>query len=280
VPELPEVETIRRDLCPLLTGRTIAAVAVDPATAPLLLDRSPDAFQARLCGRTVRSVGRRGKYLLFGLDDGATWVVHLRMTGRLLWRQRDAPEEPYQRAAVAFDGGHGLRWSDVRKFGTWRIAERLDDPTPALGPEPLDEEFTAGWLAGQLQGRTAPLKSFLLDQRRIAGLGNIYADEALFAAGIHPLLEAGAVGADQVTRLRDACATVLREGIEHRGASFRDYVDASGNAGSVQGHVRVFRRTGRPCYTCGIAIERIVVGGRATHFCPVCQPRPPGGEGR
>ena len=274
MPELPEVETIRRDLEPLVVGRTVAAVEVDPGTIDLLTDLPIDGLRAGLVGRRFVSLGRRGKYLLFGMDDGRTFVAHLRMTGRLVWRETVEPPIEWQRARITLEGGHDLRWSDLRKFGTWDIVEDPAEVTDKLGPEPLDEAFTAAFLRKLLAGRTAPVKAVLLDQRRVAGLGNIYVDEALFQARIRPDTPAGAVSRGAVARLRVACREVLERGIENRGASFSDYVDARGDPGRQHMYVQVFRRDGKPCYTCGTEIARSVVGGRGTHFCPRCQRRP------
>ncbi|MFN0094899.1 MAG: bifunctional DNA-formamidopyrimidine glycosylase/DNA-(apurinic or apyrimidinic site) lyase [Dehalococcoidia bacterium] len=275
MPELPEVETIRGDLAPLVAGRTVLAIAIDPATAHLLLgDVAPSAFLTETLGRTITSLGRRGKYLLAHLDNGRTWVIHLRMTGRLVWRPAGAPEEPYQRGAISLDGGHDLRWSDLRKFGTWRIVEDLDAYfAKRLGPEPIDGTFTLAQFRAALANRQAPVKSVLLDQRRVAGLGNIYVDEALYEARIRPDTLAGDVGPAAAKRLFEASRAVLERGIANRGASFKDYVDGQGNQGTQHMFVQVFRRTGKPCYACGAIIERVVIGGRSTHFCPACQPK-------
>lgn len=276
MPELPEVETIRRDLEPLVRGRVVVGVEVDRATLPLLAGAgsSIEALRASLVGRRIERVGRRGKYLLFGLDDGRTFVAHLRMTGRVLWRNRHDPAEPYERGKLILDDGHDLRWSDVRKFGTWRIVEDTAPLFKQLGPEPIDDGYTLKLFRAALAGRTAPIKSVLLDQRRIAGLGNIYVDEALYEARVRPDAAASHLSPAAVKRLHAATRAVLERGIANRGASFRDYVDASGNEGQQHMHVQVFRRTGKPCYRCGRAIERSVVGGRSTHYCPKCQPRP------
>ena len=274
MPELPEVETIRRDLEPLVVGRTVAAVEVDPGTIELLTGLPIDALRAGLVGRRFVSVGRRGKYLLFGLDDGRTFVTHLRMTGRLVWRGAEAPAIEYERGRISLDDGQDLRWSDLRKFGTWDIVEDAQEVVGKLGPEPLDEAFTAAFLRKLLVGRTAPVKAVLLDQRRVAGLGNIYVDEALFQARVRPDTAAGEVSRGAVARLHVACREVLERGIENRGASFSDYVDARGDPGRQHMYVQVFRRDGKPCYACGTEIARSVVGGRGTHFCPRCQRRP------
>ncbi len=273
MPELPEVETIRRDLEPLVVGRRVEAVEVEAATLPLLAGVALEALQASLVGRTVAALGRHGKYLLFELDDGRTFVVHLGMTGRLLWRRSNVPEERFQRGRIVLKGGHDLRWCDVRKFGRWRLFEKRSDLLDRLGPEPISGDFTLGLLRAALAGRRAPVKAILLDQRKLAGLGNIYVDEALFEARIRPDTPAGDLSPQAVRRLHASTRSVLERGIENRGASFRDYVDAQGNEGRQQMYVQVFRRTGKPCYRCGALIQRTIVGGRSTHFCPRCQRR-------
>ncbi len=273
MPELPEVETIRRDLEPLVVGRKITGIEVDPGTIALLTGASLEALRANLMGRTFVSFGRRGKYLLLSMDDGKTLVVHLRMTGRLVWRPAAAPPEPYERARLSLDNGYDLRWSDLRKFGTWRLVDDPSEVITKLGPEPIDDDFTVKQFRAALANRTAPVKAVLLDQRRIAGLGNIYVDEALFEAGIRPDTIAGTISAAQSQRLFESSRNVLERGILNRGASFKDYVDGQGNQGTQHMHVQVFRRTGKPCYTCGSLIERTIVGGRSTHFCPKCQPK-------
>lgn len=274
MPELPEVETIRSDLAPLVTGRRIVGVDVDPGTIELLTRAPIEVLRANLVGRTVTGLGRRGKYLLFALDDGRTFVVHLRMTGRLVWRESGAPPEPFERAKLVFDDGHDLRWSDLRKFGTWTVVDDAAHAVGKLGPEPIDADFTLGAFRRALAGRTAPVKAVLLDQRRMAGLGNIYVDEALFEARVRPDTPAGLVPPAATQRLYRAARSVLERGIANRGASFKDYVDGRGNPGTQHMYVQVFRRTGQPCFVCGTPISRSVVGGRGTHFCPRCQ-RPP-----
>jgi formamidopyrimidine-DNA glycosylase len=273
MPELPEVETIRRDLEPLVRGRQIVGVDVDEATLPLLAGpaTSIEMLRSALVGRTVTGLGRRGKYLLFALDDGRTLVAHLRMTGRLMWRRDDVPAEGYERGRLRLDGGHDLRWSDLRKFGTWRVLDDIAPLVRRLGPEPIDEGYSAAHLRKAFQGRDAAVKSVLLDQEKVAGLGNIYVDEALFEAGVRPEARAGDLGEAATKRLVVTTREVLLRGIENRGASFRDYVDGQGNEGQQHMFVKVFRRTGKPCYTCGTEIERTVVGGRSTHYCPKCQ---------
>ncbi len=273
MPELPEVETIRRDLEPLVVGRTITHVDVDPATIPLLVGAPIEILRENIVGRTIIEMGRRGKYLMLSLDDGKVFVIHLRMTGRLVWRKRDADPEKFQRAVIEFENGYDLRWADLRKFGTWRLHNSTAEVIDKLGPEPIDDSLTLKEFRSRLANRTAPVKAVLLDQRRFAGLGNIYVDEALFEAGIRPDTPAGEVTPPATKRLFASARSVLERGIENRGASFKDYVDGQGEQGTQHMHVKVFRRTGKPCYTCGSEIKRTVVGGRATHFCPKCQPK-------
>lgn len=273
MPELPEVETIRRDLEPLVVGRTITGVDVDPATIHLLVGAPIETLRQNLVGRTITTMGRRGKYLMLSLDDGRVFVIHLRMTGRLVWRKREAPPEQFQRAVIEFEDGHDLRWADLRKFGTWRLHDSTAEVIDRLGPEPIDDSLTLKQFRERLANRTAPVKAVLLDQRRFAGLGNIYVDEALYEARIRPDTPAGMVSPAASKRLFASSRAVLERGIENRGASFKDYVDGQGEQGTQHMHVQVFRRTGKPCYVCGSMIQRTVVGGRATHFCPRCQPK-------
>ncbi len=292
MPELPEVETIRRDLESRIVGRRFTGLRVVPDRVAVIKGIDEAAFREGVVGARIAGVSRRGKYLSFDLDmqrwgwhgrgEGAALrsipsasmlVVHLRMTGALLHRRPEAVPDPYVRAVLSIDDGTELRFSDLRKFGGLWLVQDLAEVTAGLGPEPLSEGFTAGTLAEALQGRKAPVKSVILDQRRIAGIGNIYADEALFESRIDPRRLAGDLGPGEVAGLHGAIRGVLLHGVESRGASFRDYLDADGRSGSMQMYVKVFRRTGKPCYVCGTSIERVKVGGRSSHFCPKCQSR-------
>ena len=273
MPELPEVETIRRRLAPVLEGATIErAEIVDPRlTRPV----DPGLVAGALVGERVVALERRGKYLLWRLSSGRTLVVHLRMTGSLRHAaDGELPEDAYRRATLALDTGAAVGYRDVRRFGTWELLDEehlrpyLDT---RLGPEPLATSFTAARLGSLAAGRTAPAKAFLLDQRRIAGVGNIYADEALWRARIHPLRPAGELDADEVARLHRALRAALRKGIERQGSTLRDYVTPDGDGGAMQHEFHVYGRLGEPCDRCGRPIERIVVGGRGTWFCPRCQ---------
>jgi formamidopyrimidine-DNA glycosylase len=270
MPELPEVETIRRDLLPLLRGRAFTHVWVSPEAPRLVQGPSPADLARLLPGRRIKDVSRRGKFLVFHLSGGLYLVVHLRMTGALLHRPSGAPPDRYIRAVLSLDDGSELRFSDLRKFGALWL---LPDPSIVLGrlgPEPLDG-LTPSLLRELTARRRAPIKSVLLDQRALAGLGNIYADEALFAAGLHPQRPASSLSDSEVERLHKAIGRVLSEALHDRGASFRDYVDASGRKGRHQFRVQVFRRTGQPCRVCGREIARVKVAGRSSHFCPKCQ---------
>jgi formamidopyrimidine-DNA glycosylase len=271
MPELPEVETVRRRLVPHLTGRTLAEVEISDHR--LTDPEPPSAVAARLSGRRVEALGRRGKYLLMELDDGAALVVHLRMTGNVLWLP--SPPElapPFLRARALLDDGSYLGYTDIRRFGTWRVGEDGAELLLAgkLGPEPLGD-WTAADLARALAGRKAPVKAALLDQRVVAGVGNIYADEALWAARIHPLSPAGRLSRARVARLHDAVRTILQAGIDAQGASIRDFRTPDGGYGSAQERFAVYGRAGEPCERCGTTLRRTVVAQRGTVYCPHCQ---------
>ena len=272
MPELPEVETIRRGLAPAATGRTILAVRITPAGERLLRGVPVTWFRDRLRGRRIEAVERRGKYLLFRLDDGAYFVAHLRMTGRFEVQDTSSADGEFFRAAILLDDGRELRWRDVRRFGTWDVLPDLDSIEAKLGPEPLEATFTPALLGDALAGRRAPVKAVLLDQRRVAGLGNIYVDEALYQAHIHPLRPAGDLTEAEIARLHAAVQTVLLRGLENFGTTLRDFANAYGEEGRNREQLRVYGRAGAPCYGCGAAIERTVIAGRGTHLCPNCQP--------
>jgi formamidopyrimidine-DNA glycosylase len=272
MPELPEVETIRQGLERRLTGRTITGLRIPPdygKPVPVIKGMDEAAFREGVVGARVEGVTRRGKYLALHLDSGSMLVIHLRMTGALLFPE--APEDRFVRAVFSFDDGTEMRFSDLRKFGGFWLVDDLSQLTTDLGPEPLSEGFTEAMLAQAVAGRKAPVKSIILDQRRIAGIGNIYADEACFGAGIDPRRLGMTMGEVEVHALHSAIRASLMAGLDHGGASFRDYRNTGGNVGSMQMHVKVFRRTGKPCYVCETPIERVKVGGRSTHFCPKCQ---------
>ena len=270
MPELPEVETIRRDLLPSVKGRTVSTAWVSEDAPRLVQLISREEFARLLPGHRIEDVSRRGKYLIFNLDRGMLWVVHLRMTGRLLHR-RECEEDPYLRAKFSLDDGTWLCFNDVRKFGMMWLVDDWALVHSGLGPEPLEAGFETAAFAGMLKRRGAPVKSLLLNQKVLAGVGNIYADEALFAAGIDPRKPGNKISRPKAARLHDAIIEVLHEAVGDRGSSFRDYVDGRGNEGRHQLKVKVYGREGESCYRCGTPIRRVVIGGRSTHFCPKCQ---------
>jgi formamidopyrimidine-DNA glycosylase len=274
MPELPEVETIRRQLAPQLEGRTIASAEILDWrwTRPT----SPQPVQAALSGAHVERISRAGKYLIWELDYDRYLLIHLRMTGALLF---DPEVEPlHTRVRFTLDGGDRLAYVDPRRFGTGHLLHgagaRDAYLAERLGVEPFSPEFTAEHLRGLASGRIAPVKAFLLDQRRIAGVGNIYADEALFRAGIHPLRPVGRLTAPQWRRLRDTIEQALGDGIDAKGASIDDFRHVDGARGSFQDRFQVHLRAGEPCITCGQEVRKIVVAGRGTYVCEHCQPRP------
>ncbi len=274
MPELPEVETIRRQLAPHLEGKTIVSVRIlDPRwTRP----ESPLRVQRVLRGRRVLGVERSGKYLVWELSGEVFLLAHLRMTGTLLLDP--AVEPSHTRVRFELDGGHRLLYVDPRRFGTGHVvsgaAARDAYLHERIGVEPLTPEFTLEHLRALARGRRAPVKSFVLDQRRIAGVGNIYADEALFRARIHPLRRAGALTRAQLAELRNGIEEALLAGIDAKGASIDDFRHVDGARGSFQDRFLVHRREGEPCPRCGNTIRKLVVGGRGTYVCERCQPRP------
>ncbi len=268
MPELPEVETIRAQLAPRLAGRSLVrAEILDPR-----LTRPYDLFEVaeELEGDTVAAVERRGKYLVIRLESGLALLVHLRMTGSFGFEP-----VPHARAVLSLDDGAHLVYRDVRRFGTWLVLEG-DDVEQYLetknGPEPLGRRFTPRWLGEQLARRSAPLKAVLLDQRVVAGLGNIYADEALWRARLSPLRPANSLDDGEVVRITRAIRAALRTGIARQGSTLRDYAAPDGASGSMQDEFRVYGRDGLRCGRCGATITKTRVGGRGTWFCPCCQP--------
>ena len=272
MPELPEVETIRRGLSPLIIGEVIKDVFIEKDTLGLLAGSlSLDDFKNTFIGSQIEELSRHGKYLVFSLNNGFLWIVHLRMTGQIVWTAAEDPPLNYQRAYISFESGYDLRWADLRKFGTWQITTDILELQKKLGPEPLDAEFSVAYLRQLIKNRTTPIKSLLLDQHFVAGLGNIYVDEALYQARIRPDMPSGQLSTRAITKLRESCYSVLERAIEYGGASFSDYVDAYGDEGEAHMHVQVFRRDGKACYRCGTIIQKIRLAGRGTHFCPKCQ---------
>ena len=276
MPELPEVETIRRRLAPVLEGRRLTAIDVlDPRWCSPI---APGELAAAVEGRRIERLSRRGKYLIWELEDDIALLVHLRMTGTLLY-DADAGES-HQRVVFALDDGHELRFCDPRRFGTGELAigpQALAAFLDArLGIEPLGGALDGPALRALAAGRRTAVKSFLLDQRRVAGVGNIYADEALYRAGIHPLRAAGRLTGAQYARLAETVVEALEAGLAAGGATIDDFRHPDGVYGGFQHEFLVHRREGEPCDACGREIVKFVVGGRGTYACERCQPRPRG----
>lgn len=277
MPELPEVQTVVTTLRPLLLWRTLSQVTL--RRNDILCPEGCD-LPGHLTGRTVQAIDRRGKRIVFTLDDGNRFYIHLGMSGQLTVAAADAEILPHTHLEIAIGGRSGdsptvLRFRDPRRFGgIWWLG--LDaSHEDGMGPEPLTLRPTE--LHRRLQKTTRAIKSALLDQTLVAGLGNIYVDESLFAAGIHPLRRADKISREEATRLNRAIKQVLRKAIRFKGSTLRDYRDARGESGGFQIRHQVYDRAGEPCRRCGSAIQRIVLGGRSTHFCPNCQPRRPRG---
>jgi formamidopyrimidine-DNA glycosylase len=275
VPELPEVETIRRHLAPHLEGGRLRRMEVlDPRWCE---PAAPEEVEDAVRGRRIEGLSRRGKYLVLELEDEVFLVMHLRMTGNLLLVE-DREEPRFVRVRMHLDSGERLLFADMRRFGTGVVllgADARDEYFASrLGVEPLDKDFTADALRALARGRRAPVKAFLLTQERIAGVGNIYADEALFRARIHPLRPVGALRRPQIGALRDSVVETLEAGIDARGATIDDYRNPDGASGAFQDRFLVYGRDGEPCSRCGTAIRKIRAAGRGTYFCPNCQRKP------
>ncbi len=273
MPELPEVETIRARLAPVLEGRRLQRVEIyDPRlTRPL----DPIEVAAELAGEEIAALDRRGKYLVVRFRSGRSLLIHLRMTGSFHYGPSGTlQDDPYRRAVVTVDNGSAVGYRDVRRFGTWLLLEPDElDPYLAvrLGVEPLEPAFTTRFLGERLGERRAPVKAVLLDQRTVAGLGNIYADEALWRARIHPLKPAGTVEPGELRSIQRGIRSALEMGIARQGATLRDYSAPDGSPGSMQDEFKVYGRAGEPCPRCGTPIEKIRAAGRGTWYCPSCQ---------
>jgi formamidopyrimidine-DNA glycosylase len=269
MPELPEVESVRRQIAPVLEGRRLEHVEIDDVR--LTRPEDPLEIAAELTGERVEQVDRRGKYLVVRFASGRALLIHLRMTGSLL---REPAEATHVRAVLQLDDGSTVGYRDVRRFGTWLLLEpgELEPYLGArLGEEPLVAAFTAKGLGERLEGRRAPLKAALLDQRTLAGLGNIYVDEALWYAKLHPLRPAGSLERDELRRLHRAIRKALELGIARQGSTLSDYRLPDGSEGGMQKEFRAYGRTGEPCDRCGTPLEKTRVGGRGTWYCPNCQ---------
>lgn len=332
MPELPEVETVRRGLAQTIIGKTVMAVEV---RAPKIFADVDNVIESKLIGATITTVARRAKILLIGLSNGWTLAVHLKMTGQLVVKQPEItkpkiqtsnkpqtsnsktekndlaeftgghPEKAYDQplphkhthVIVTFTDGTKLYYNDLRKFGWMRLLSdnrKFQIPNPksqtqskiqnpnfltvegfidslGLGPEPLEAEFTVEYFVRLLAKRVIPIKQLLLEQKGIAGIGNIYADEALFYAGIHPQRRANSLGEDEIEKLFTGIQHVLRLGVEHGGTTMSDYRNVDGEQGRMREHLKVYGREGEACFICGTAIERMKIGQRSSHYCPTCQ---------
>lgn len=273
MPELPEVETIKNELLPRLIGRSFTGFTT--TWKKMVNYSSVDDFRTALLGRTVTGGSRRGKYFIMNLNDGNNLIAHFKMSGSLLLNPRPEDIERFIRAIFDLDNGDRLYFRDPRKMGRlWLV----DDPAQVvgkLGPEPLEPGFTPEVLAGRLKGRSAPIKALLCDQTVIAGVGNMYADEALFSARIHPLRSGDSLSPAEIKRLHGAILQVLRAGIKDKGASEQDYVRPNGDKGTAHFSFLVAHRRGHNCPVCGTPIQRIPIRNRGSYFCPKCQPLKP-----
>lgn len=267
MPELPEVETIKNGLVPRLVGRIFTGVKIYDIRP--VQDIKPDEFCSRLIGLEVKALERRGKYLIIRLNRDENLIIHLRMTGALLWDPCE--EEQFKRVEFFMDNGGCLVYSDVRRFGTIYITSHPEEIVGKLGIEPLDSGFTPDLLAKLLKKHISPVKPVLLNQELIAGIGNMYADEALFASGIHPQQPASSLKRPEIKLLHRAIIDVLEKGIRNKGASIRNYRCADGESGHAHEEFAVAHKEGSPCPSCGRPVKRIVVGQRGTYYCPHCQ---------
>lgn len=272
MPELPEVETIRRDLEKEIVGHKIVDLRYD---VPKMLQPSPEAVK-RIVGRHFVSAGRIGKLLLLGIEDDGTIGIHLKLSGRLFIRKQSDPEDKFTHVTFKFEDGRELRFTEVRKFGYVKLIENateLKKITSEYGPEPFTKDYTLDVVKNLLSHSSRATKTLILDQKKIAGVGNIYADEALWYAKIHPETAGNKIPQNQIEELYIGIIKALEQGIEDRGTSIDDYLDIYGKEGNHARHLNVFRQEGRPCSRCGAEIKKIRVGGRGTHFCPSCQQR-------
>jgi len=274
MPELPEVETVRRSLEEKISGLTITDV--DIYLEKLIKEpASIEAFKEIVIGKKIERLDRIGKYLLLRLSDDYVIVIHLRMTGQLLYAAQYEDVTKHTHLIFHLDNNYHLRFVDIRQFGTIYLLKGDELKTikglSALGPEPLSKDFTAAFLGERLNKKTKKIKQVLLDQDVVAGLGNIYADEVLFEAGILPDRRANTLIEDEINRLYQSIVQIIKEAISHRGTSFRDYVDGDGEKGGHQEYLQVYRRTDQPCSRCQCHIKREKIAGRSSHFCPGCQ---------
>ena len=272
MPEMPEVETIVRRLRARIVGRRIVRAGVSGFPLRRPLDGN---IAERLCGHTVRRISRRGKYIVAELEPKAFWVIHLGMSGRILYHPEPHEVSRHTHVSVQFSDGSELEYRDPRRFGFVCLYESPQmsriPGIAALGKDPLDRGFDGAWLAALLEKSRQEIKPFLLDQRKVSGLGNIYVCESLFRAGLHPRRRCFTITREEARGLADAIRDVVRAAIRCRGTSFSDFVDSDGMAGGYQKRLRVFQREGKSCFRCGNTIRRLNQGNRSSYYCPVCQ---------
>jgi len=269
MPELPEVETIRRDLETRVVGHSFSSVQLLWSRA--VRQPNPEEFTHRLTGQKIESLERRGKYLIFHLSSGAALILHLRMSGWLHYTSSSSPLEIYCRNVFFMDDGSQIQFCDRRKLGAIWLVANPEEVVGKLGPDPLAPNFTPKLLKQRLQKRSAPIKAVLCNQEVLSGVGNMYADEALFRAKIHPLKKAGDLSFKEITRLHQSIRQVLQTALSQRGASIADYKDTEGQPGTAQLAFAVAHQRGKNCPVCGTPIQRIAVRNRGTYFCPSCQ---------
>jgi len=270
MPELPEVETIKNELLPYVTGRYVTDVTL--FWEGIVRQPSAGEFRSRIIGQEITGITRLGKYLVISLSSDDLLIIHLKMTGSLLIGQDSSEPPDYTRAIIHLDEDTNIFFRDPRKFGIMQLLKDKSSIAAKLGPEPLEADFTPQLLAHRLTKRTAPIKALLFDQKFVAGIGNMYADEALFAARVHPLRSGKSLSLQEVERLHSAVRQVLRSAIINKGASVDTYFRPDGTRGSAHFEFKVAHSGGKPCPDCGTPIERITVRNRGTYFCPRCQP--------
>ncbi len=270
MPELPEVETVKNEIAPHIVGRTITGITL--LWEGIVKEPSPEEFCSGLIGQEILGITRRGKYMIVNLSGPDYLIIHLKMTGSLLI-QKSLEEPPkFTRAIIHLDGGNSVFFRDPRKFGAMRLLRDPDRIVGKLGPEPLESGFTIEVLTERLAKRKAPMKAVLCEQNCIAGIGSMYADEALFATGIHPMRSAESLSKEEIHHLYEAIRRILWTAIENKGASVNTYYRPDGSKGTAHYEFKVAHCGGKACAVCGTPVERIVVRGRGSYFCPKCQP--------
>ncbi|MFC1966499.1 bifunctional DNA-formamidopyrimidine glycosylase/DNA-(apurinic or apyrimidinic site) lyase [Chloroflexota bacterium] len=270
MPELPEVETVKNELLPHVVGHRITGVTL--IWEGIVRQPSAEEFCSRVIGQEITGITRRGKYLIVGLSGGEVLLIHLKMTGSLIVGQDSSEPPRYTRAIIHLDKDTNVFFRDPRKFGVLRLVKDENSIVGKLGPEPLEADFTPEVLAQRLAKRTAPMKALLCEQNLIAGIGSMYADEALFATGIHPLRSGGSLPQEEVESLHSAIRQILWAAIGNKGASVDTYFRPDGTKGTAHFEFKVAHRGGKPCFKCGTPIQRIPIRNRGSYFCPKCQP--------